>query len=247
MNRSFIIDNAFIFSISDEVEDGELASLLLTLADNGKEYLYGIDMTILAPDIRIISSVHDDADTGNSNYLPDAGEKVRFDVRIINEGSSPTSGMLKVIAPAPWLTLETDQLATGILGPGAEKVLTLEAVISDLAVPGTEIGYGINLVCGKYEAADSYSIRTGKTRETWEFDRFDVFPWIQDSNYPWTITTATSYENVRSARSAIIPDRTETVLSIYVNNPVKDTISFFTRVSSEADILCASSTMTRSQ
>ncbi|MCI0522865.1 MAG: C25 family cysteine peptidase [Bacteroidales bacterium] len=231
--ESYTIDNAFIFSISDEAEDGELASLLLTLADNGNEYLFGIDMTILAPDISIVSSVHDDTYAGNANYLPDAGETVRFNIRVRNEGSSATSGMLSVIAPAPWLTLATEEIATGILDPGTEKVLSLEAEISDLALPGTEITYGVNLVCGKYEASDSYSIRTGKTRETWEFDRFDVFPWIQEKDIPWTITTSTAFENVRSARSGNIPDKDETVLAIYVNNPVRDTVSFYSKVSSE--------------
>lgn len=231
--ESYSIDNAFIFSISDEAEDGELASLLLTLNDNGNEYLFGLDMTILAPDVRIISSVHDDTDSGNSNYLPDPGETVKFNVRVKNAGSSAASGTLTLIAPAPWLTLETEELATGILDPGVEKLLSLEAVISDNALPGTEICYDVGLVCGKYEASESYSIRTGKTRETWEFDRFDVFPWIQDNDFPWTISSATAFENVRSARSGDVPDKDETVLAIYVNNPVTDTVSFYSMVSSE--------------
>lgn len=231
--ESHTINGTFIFNISDEAEDGELASLLLTLADNGKEYIFGIDMTILAPDIRIVSSVHDDTETGNSDYLPGAGETVRFNVRVRNEGSSATSGLLSVIAPAPWLTLDAGELVTGVLDPGAEKTLSLEAAISDLALPGTEISYDVKLVCGKYETTGSYSIRTGKTRETWEFDRFDVFPWIQDKDYPWTITSSTAFENVRSARSANIPDKQETVLAIYVNNPVRDTVSFYSMVSSE--------------
>ncbi|MCK7531163.1 MAG: hypothetical protein MZV63_09030 [Marinilabiliales bacterium] len=75
--------------------------------------------------------------------------------------------------------------------------------------------------------------RTGKTRETWEFNRFDIFPWVQKPEYPWTITASTSFENTHSARSGVIPDKKESVLSIYVNNPVADTISFYSRVSSE--------------
>ena len=106
-------------------------------------------------------------------------------------------------------------------------------MISDFALPGTEISYDVGLVCGKYEASGSYSIRTGKTRETWEFDRFDVFPWIQDKDFPWTISSATAFENVRSARSGNVPDKDETVLAIYVNNPVIDTVSFYSMVSSE--------------
>ena len=60
-------------------------------------------------------------------------------------------------------------------------------------------------------------------------------PGYRRRNYPWTITSLTSFENVKSARSAIIPNKTESVLSIYVNNPVSDTISFYSLVSSEAN------------
>ncbi|MCK7531162.1 MAG: hypothetical protein MZV63_09025 [Marinilabiliales bacterium] len=89
---SFTIIEDFIFSVSDMVEDGELAALLLTLTDNIKDYKFGIDMTLHAPQLRIISSVHDDASAGNSNFLPDAGETINLNVTVKNVGSSAASG-----------------------------------------------------------------------------------------------------------------------------------------------------------
>jgi hypothetical protein len=227
--------NTLYFNVSDDVTDGELASLLLSLNDIRDNYLFGIDMMLRAPELRIISSVHDDSMTGNSNFLPDAGETIILNVRVKNEGSSATSGIVSVTNPGSGEFLQIPDIETGILEPGAEKVLGFEVTISDQALPGTIIPYDVKFVCGKYETQGRWFISTGKTRETWEFERFDVFPWIQKEDYPWTITSSTAYENVKSARSGIIPNKAESVLSIFVNNPVKDTISFFSLVSSEAN------------
>ncbi|MRR20038.1 T9SS type A sorting domain-containing protein [bacterium] len=230
---SYTILDRFIFSVSDEVEDGELASLLLSLNDNENESRFGIDMTLHAPQLIIISSVHDDEDSGNSNFLPDPGETININVRVKNAGSSAASGQVSLTPSAPGISIAEKELPSGEIRPGEEKVVRFEAVISDLAVSGTLIPYEVMFVSGHYEARGSWSLKTGKTRETWEFNRFDVFPWIQTVGNPWTITASTSYENTHSARSAVIPDKTESVLSIHVNNPVADTLSFYSRVSSE--------------
>jgi len=227
--------NSFIFNVSDKAKDGELASLLLTLNDNTDNYHFGIDMTLLAPELKILSSVHDDQMTGNSNFLPDPGETINLNVKVKNDGSSAASGTVTVIPSGAGLLVQIPEISTGTIEPGAEKTVSFVAAISEHALPGTVIPYDVTFSCGKYSTTGNWSISTGKTRETWEFDRFDIFPWIQDGDYPWTITSATSFENIKSVRSAVIPDKTETVLSIYVNNPVKDTVSFYTRVSSESN------------
>jgi len=231
--ESRTVDGKFIFRVSDEVEDGELASLIMSLRDGGEDYRFGIDMTIHAPSLKIISAIHDDSSVGNSNFLPDPGETLNLMVRVINEGSSAASGVVTVTPTGPWMTLADPHLETGIINPGQDKVLYFETSISLEAGSGRVIPYDVSFVCGNYEAEGRWSVCTGKTRETWEFDRFDVFPWIPGGDYPWIITSSASFENINSARSAPIPDKTESILSIYVNNPVKDTISFYVRVSSE--------------
>jgi hypothetical protein len=231
--ESRLINGNFVFTVSDEVEDGELASLLMNLTDNGDEYNFGIDMTLHAPQLRIISAIHDDISTGNSNFLPDPGETINIRVKVKNEGSSKASGTVSLTPSVSLLQVHSSELETGDIEPGEEKEIIFEADISYLAYPGTVIPFDVNFVCGNYEAQGTWNLCTGKTRETWEFDRFDIFPWIQHELNPWTITSSLSWENSHSARSGVIPDKSESVLAIYVNNPVEDTVSFYSRVSSE--------------
>ena len=227
------INGKFIFTVSDDIEDGELASLLMNLTDSGDEYNFGIDMTLHAPQLRIISAIHDDISTGNSNFLPDPGETVNIRVKVKNEGSSATTGTVYLTSSGPLLQVKSPEMGIGNIGPGEEKKVIFGCDISDLAYPGTVLPFDVRFVCGNYEAEATFSLSTGKTRETWEFDRFDIFPWIPQETDPWTITSSLSYENTHSARSGVIADKSESVLAINVNNPVKDTVSFYSRVSSE--------------
>jgi hypothetical protein len=230
---SYTVDGSFVFTVSDEVEDGELASLLLSLTDNGKHYSFGIDMTLLAPQLEIVSSVHDDATTGNSNFLPDPGETINLRVKVRNKGSSAASGIVTVSPSNPLLNLQNGTKETGLVLPGKNREIDFETTISDYAASGTVIPYDVSFVSGKYEVHGTWSLSTGKTRETWEFDRFDVFPWIRQETNQWIITSSDSYENILSARTGSITDKNSTVLAIKVNNPVRDTLSFWSRVSSE--------------
>ncbi|MDX9772328.1 MAG: C25 family cysteine peptidase [Bacteroidales bacterium] len=232
---SYTVTDSFVFSVSDDVEDGELASLLLSLSNGGDEYNFGIDMTISAPQLEIISAVHDDASSGNSNFLPDPGETIHINVMVKNEGSSSAIGYVTLTASDPLLDIGVTQMPTDTIKPGEQKIISFVADISILAGSGRVIPFDVEFVCGNYKAGGTWSLSTGKTRETWEFNRFDVFPWIRTGDYPWTITSLYSFENTRSARSGIIPDNTESILSIYVNNPVADTLSFYARVSSESN------------
>lgn len=231
--ESRTITDKFIFRVSDRVKDGELASLLLTLLDGGEDFRFGIDMTLKAPELKIISAIHDDSSVGNSNFLPDPGEILNLKVRVRNEGSSAATGTVTLSPVATWMTVADPVLETDTIRPGQEKILYFETAISLLAGSGRVIPYDVSFACGNYEAKGRWSVSTGKTRETWEFNRFDVFPWIMTGDYPWIITSSASFENIHSARSAPIADKSESVLAIYVNNPVADTVSFYVRVSSE--------------
>lgn len=227
------INGKFIFRVSDSVEDGELAALMLSIMDGSEEYRFGIDMTLNAPSLKILSAIHDDSSLGNSNFLPDAGEILHLRIRVINDGSAAATGVVKITPAGSMLTLPQPEQTIDTIWPGQVKDVYFVTEISQLAGSGKVIPYDVSFICGKYEAKGRWSVSTGKTRETWEFNRFDVFPWIPDDEYPWIITSSAAYENINSARSAPIPDKTESILSIYVNNPIADTLSFFVRVSSE--------------
>ncbi len=197
------------------------------------ENCLGIDLTLHAPSPEIVYCIPDDSSTGNGNGITDPGEAINLSVKVLNRGSSPSAGVLNLTELNNMFDEGTKSINVGILAPAMETNVTVPVVISSDAISGTRIPFNIDLVCSKYLASENYSLRIGRTRETWEKNNFSIFPWIVSPTYPWIITSSSSYENVLSARSASIPHSSESILAITVNNPEKDTLSFHAKVSSE--------------
>lgn len=231
---SLIVSDSLLIKISDETKDMDIASVMITVKDDAREYHTGMDFVLHAPDPAVVSCIPDDYVTGNGNGVPDAGETVSILVKVKNNGSSPASGTVQLSDPESYFEAGTTSSATGILMPSGSALISLPVRISDKARTGTRIPFKVNLVCGKYSASGFYNLRTGKTRETWEENNFSIYPWINKSAVPWTISSVSAYENLLSARSGQITDNAESILALRVNTPFTDTLTFHARVSSEA-------------
>lgn len=98
---------------------------------------------------------------------------------------------------------------------------------------GTSFDISSFLDCSPYFVNRSFSIPIGKTRESFEYQSFEIFPWQNNSDFPWIITDNQSAEGKFSARSGLIGNNSESLLKLTVNVPVPDTLKFFYKVSSE--------------
>ena len=75
--------------------------------------------------------------------------------------------------------------------------------------------------------------RVGRIRESFESSTFSVFPWINISKKPWTITGTNSIDGVVSARSGAISHNSTSSLIMRTFFSEADTLKFYSRVSSE--------------
>ncbi len=79
----------------------------------------------------------------------------------------------------------------------------------------------------------NFLFRVGKIRESFESSTFRVFPWINLSEKPWTITSTNSIDGGLSARSGAISHNASTTLIMRTYFPNPDTVKFYYKVSSE--------------
>jgi hypothetical protein len=228
-----VTDSLFV-KISDETKDLDMASLSMNFKDDYKENYAGLDFILHAPDPAVVTCIADDSETGNGNGICDPGETINLKVNVKNNGSSPSGGVVGITESNAYLDIKDFTSGTGILLPSGSATLTIPARVTMNLDPGTRIPFVVDLECGKYSASGKFSIRTGKTRETWEENNFIVFPWINKSSIPWSITSSSAYENVLSARSGQITNDSESLLAISLNNPKADTLTFHAKVSSES-------------
>ncbi|MDZ4182158.1 MAG: S8 family serine peptidase, partial [Candidatus Cloacimonadaceae bacterium] len=71
--------------------------------------------------------------------------------------------------------------------------------------------------------------------EGFESGNFSAYPWVNASASPWTVQSADAYSGTYSARSGAIGHNANTSLSVTVNVTGAGNISFFQKVSSEAN------------
>ena len=69
--------------------------------------------------------------------------------------------------------------------------------------------------------------------ENFETANFTKFAWSMSGDLPWTITNADVFEKLYSSRSGTITDNQVSAMSLILNLPVADSISFARKVSSE--------------
>ena len=222
------------FTVRDNIADNSIATIELTLASSGTIKKYIINIPIHAPKLQTISCILDDSAFGNGDKIIDPGERVQFIYKIQNSGSSYASGVFSVF------TFNTDKITvidrnvnfTVKAGETIEIPVTVQ--VSSSAGVGDYFNLNSTLTYGAYIVQNTYEFRVGKVREGFETGAFNIFPWINVSRFPWTITSGNVYEGNFSARSGAIGNSSSSSLYIRTFYSTNDSIKFMYNVSSEA-------------
>ncbi|MCU0457112.1 MAG: C25 family cysteine peptidase [Bacteroidales bacterium] len=226
--------NDLRFTLSGNITDKSAATFDLKLKYGTTEKIFRIDVSIHAPELEIDHYRLDDTGTGNSNFLADPGENIRLVFTVMNSGSSSTSGEFTLSSPDPEISIPIPTKNSGIIDAGSIAEIPVDIKVSSLAAEGTTINLTAQLDCDPYLKDKSFRFRVGRFQETFESSSFRVFPWINVSTVPWTITNGSSWEGIVSAVSGDIGDNTSTTLAIKASYQVQDSIRFYYKVSSES-------------
>jgi hypothetical protein len=227
------LSDKFEIRIDNLVPDRSYVTINLNLKDAKTEKNYKIDICLHSPVIEIVSCTIDDSMTGNGNLAADPGETIKLVFGINNSGSSNISGTMNISGYPAGITVPQPVVSSGIIKYGQMNNVMVTATVSPLLAKGSAFNISSLLDCSPYVVNKSFSIPVGKTRESFEYQSFTVFPWQNSLAYPWVITDGQSAEGKFSARSAVIPNSTESLLKLSVNVPVPDTVRFNYKVSSE--------------
>ena len=75
-----------------------------------------------------------------------------------------------------------------ILKFGETTDIPVKVKLSESASSGSFISFSSLLDCTPYILNKDFSFRVGRIRESFESSSFNVFPWINISQVPWTIS-----------------------------------------------------------
>ncbi len=228
-----ILDNVLQLTIDDNVPDMGIFTIDLTLKDNTTEKKYKIDITVHAPKLEIINCIIDDSVNGNNNFVAEPGEDFNLVFQIMNRGSSSTSGQFFIETRQPELEIVDHNIKSGTLQFGEISEVSVGVRLSESAQYGEFISLLSTLDCSPFIVRKNFLFRVGKIRESFESSTFRVFPWINLSEKPWTITSTNSIDGSLSARSGAISHNASTTLIMRTYFPNPDTVKFYYKVSSE--------------
>jgi hypothetical protein len=223
------------FTLTGDFPDNSAVTFVLTLKYGSVEKHYNVDISVHSPKLEIINYTIDDSETGNGNFIADPGETFKFIFQVVNLGSSNTSGQFNISSPDAEISLIESSKNSGNLNSGVVIEIPLLAKISESVPSGTTISLSAILDCSPFFANRSFSFRVGRIQETFESASFKIFPWINISSKPWTITQSDPYEGIIAARSGAITDNQTSALAIRTNYASNDSIRFYYKVSSETN------------
>jgi hypothetical protein len=228
-----VISEAFGLTISELVPDNGYITLNLSLKDSKSVKNYSIDICLHAPVLNIINCLIDDTGTGNGNYFAEPGETLKLIFKVSNSGSSNIAGTFNILNQPQKVTIYNPVVSTGPLQWGDITVIPVSIKLAADIPTGGSFDISSLLDCSPYIMSKSFSIPVGKSKESFEYEKMNIFPWINSASYPWIISDAQANEGQYSARSGAIPNQAESLLKMSVNVPAKDTIRFNVKVSSE--------------
>jgi hypothetical protein len=219
--------------VSDNVPDMGISTVNVLLKSRNSEKHYKVDLILHSPDLKIVSYVIDDVLTGNGDHIADPGETFYLVFMVSNQGSSDASGKFNIQSSDAGLSVLESDVQSGILKSAQTSDIALLVRLEDGIASGSFIPIASKLNSFPFTISRDFVLRVGRIRESFEAVSFNIFPWINVSTIPWTITSSNSFEGSMAAKSGAINHNGSSSLVIKTFYPTQDSIKFFCKVSSE--------------
>ena len=228
------LDNAFSFSISDEVPNKTPIDFTVTITSGDDTYESHIALKAYAP-VMEIGNVSIREVNGNGNGRLDPGETVKLSFIVNNKGNADSH---EVDANLTINNVFMQNLGTAsqtISSIPANAGLSFEYQIYVGGAPsGFSAEYTLDVASGVYTDTRDFISKIGLNVQDFESGQLNASMWINHAAYPWTLVTENAYEGQYCLRSGAINDNSETYVILNYEVGEIDSIAFYFKVSSES-------------
>lgn len=226
----------FTLKVGNVVPANHVSVLKMEIIFNGDTLRQNKSVKLYAPELVITALTIDDSENGNGNHRADFNETFNCNITISNTGNMPiVGGNIFFENPGNELIFQTDSIFFPALDVNSTVTVSLQVTASDALQEPTITYIKAGLWVNYYYAYALFPVKIGSIMENWETGDFSSLNWQNTSSSPWTISTYLPYEGSYCARSGSIGNNGNTTLRITDTATIADTISFFYKVSSEAN------------
>ena len=225
------IEDAFAFSVSANVPDGENIAFVLTAENGETSWESYFSIIAHAPILNIVEFEI----LGNGGIDP--GETTDVSITVKNSGSCEAAdAFVDLSTISPYLSINSGTQSLGTINPDASN----DAIFSITAASGTPIGQVADLIfditaANEYNVVETKYITVGIIFEDFETGDFTSFDWTFGGNAVWQVVNTNAYEGNYCAKSGSIGNNSESILILELEVLSEGEISFFKKVSCEND------------
>lgn len=239
-NQSVTIENAFGFTVSDNVPNNTMVRFNITCTDGTETWESHFNARIYAPEIDLVNAVLETPGGGALN--PGDSGIIHFIFKN-NGGAMASSAVFQIINLHDEITVTgSGQWTFSDLTPDQEFTADVEFAIGSTAIIGAlyelpyTVTYGSNpLNENSYILSDNYYLPVGQSMESFETGDLSAFDWHYPSIiYAWEVTTQNPYEGQYCAKSTSISDSETSSIYITVLVETESEVTFYYKVSSES-------------
>ena len=232
-NGTDVHNNAFAFVMPD-AED--YVNLPFTLAVHWYDttILRSVNVRVKLPKVTMEEYSATVNNTPVQNYS--AGDEVWFTFKNKNNGhAAVVSGSVDLTCNYSGVTVATDLSSISGLAPNTDMETSFQVEIADTVPAKSLIPLYYHIAYDNIHVVDTLYMLIGSDFEGFESGDFSQFSWTMN-NRPWIITSDNPHSGYYCARSAQgLSNNAKSQMSISISTPSNASLSYYRKVSSEAD------------
>jgi hypothetical protein len=235
-DSSLLIENAFQFTLTDDIPDHTLVPFTITTQSGDVNYGREFEVAVIAPHLKAeLIAINDP--NGNNNGLLEAGEFASLTFRITNKGHYRAENpSISLSGEERYIRIITPETSIEDLEVGFATDVTFDVFIEFLAGETQFIDILVSSTVGSLVTEDVIPCSIGFTTESFENGVFSSPYWTNDPTHPWQIVGANAYDGTYCAMSDTTITHNEwSELTLTYTSTDPGTLSFYYKVSSEAN------------
>lgn len=232
------INDAFAITVDNTIPDAEMITFTISATDEN-DSTYVSNFIIEAHSIAFRTGLISLAEVnGNGNGRLDPGESASIAITTINSGDYAANDVnVLLTSSSPYIVINNPTHSYPTLAPGSFNAVIPTFTIE--ASPDTPVGHIIDFnysITSEYhQGSKLFNFPVGLIIEDWENNGFNSFDWEFAGSLPWSITNEEKFEGQYSAKSGAIGNNSNSELKLPYHVLNDDSISFYIKVSSEAN------------
>ena len=232
-HQSVSLENAFTFTVSDDVPNNTLVRFDIVCSDGTDIWESHFNTKIFAPEFSFVSAVIESPTTGPLH--PGDNGIVHFTF-VNNGGAAVPAAEVRIFNSHAAITIPTTEWTFDEIAAGQEFTADMAFSLDENSQDGVMYQLFYSAYYGNYIVDDEYYLSVGLAMDGFETGDFTAYPWQSVSPiYAWEVVTEDPYEGIYCARSSAIDNSETTSLYITINTAVTSEMSFYYKVSSEAN------------